>query len=146
MESMHDGVVSFPVPSNPVPQCVKLLTLGNRRDASNVFRWDRVVLNLPGNTNYNSTLPWVYRVRQDGGLAADVHPYMGNMRETGPTKEDAWKAASKIAKAAAYFGLQDAARKRRPQSQTLGAWAGAIIESTESGVFKLVLQDQWDKV
>ncbi|KAL7572468.1 hypothetical protein ACA910_000296 [Epithemia clementina (nom. ined.)] len=127
-------------------QCIKRLALGNREDPLNVFRWKKVVFTLPGNECYDPTRPWVYRVRKDGVLAADVHPYMDDMRETGPTEEDAWKAASKIAKTAAYFGLQDAARKRQPPSTTPGAWAGAMIKSTSEGVYKLVSQERWEQV
>ncbi|KAL7576144.1 hypothetical protein ACA910_004804 [Epithemia clementina (nom. ined.)] len=140
------GLLPSPYQATQSAQRVKRLALGDRDDPLNVFRWSKVVLNLPGNEGYDPTRPWVYRVRKDGVIAADVHPYVDDMRETGPTEEDAWKAASKIAKTAAYFGLQDAARKRRPPSTTPGAWAGAVIESTSEGVYKLVSQERWEKV
>ncbi|KAL7558182.1 hypothetical protein ACA910_016235 [Epithemia clementina (nom. ined.)] len=79
-------------------------------------------------------------------LSADIHPYVDDMRETSPTESEAWAAASQVAKAAGYYGLQDAARKRRPPSRTPGAWAGTLIKSPTHGVFKLVSQDRWDKV
>ncbi|KAL7577190.1 hypothetical protein ACA910_003525 [Epithemia clementina (nom. ined.)] len=125
---------------------VKFLAMGNRDDPTNVFRWDRILLNIPRDDGYDPTQPWVSKVRVDGVLAANVYPYVDHMRETGPTDEDAWQAASKIAKAAAYYGLQDAAQKRRPPSLTPGALAGALIISSETGVYKLVSQERWDKV
>ncbi|KAL7570492.1 hypothetical protein ACA910_004273 [Epithemia clementina (nom. ined.)] len=79
-------------------------------------------------------------------MAADVHPYVNDIRETAPTEDSAWEAASRIAKTTSYYGLHDAARKRREPSQAPGAWAGALIITGEDGVFKLVLQERWDKV
>ena len=44
------------------------------------------------------------------------------------------------------FGLQDAARKRQPQSQQPGAWAGATIALDKDGVTKAVKQDRWENI
>ena len=44
-----------------------------------------------------------------------------------------------------WFGIQDAARKRREASQTPGAWAGTIIHTVDDCVSVLVSQDKWDK-
>ncbi|KAL7575469.1 hypothetical protein ACA910_007367 [Epithemia clementina (nom. ined.)] len=140
------GLSPSPYQATQLAHRVKFLAMGNREDPTNVFRWDRILLNLPRDDRYDPTQPWVSKVRVDGVLAADVYPYVDDMQETGPTDKDAWQAASKIAKAAAYYGLQDAARKRRPPSRTPGALAGALIISSETGVYKLVSQERWDKV
>ena len=77
---------------------LKQLALGDRRDVSNVFRWAKVRLNLPGSTGYDPTLPWVSKVRKDGlTLAADVHQFVDDLRETGPTEEETWRAGSRVA-------------------------------------------------
>ncbi|KAL7573759.1 hypothetical protein ACA910_007790 [Epithemia clementina (nom. ined.)] len=104
-----------------------------------------VILNLPGDSTYNPACQWVYKVRKGGEIASNVHAYVDNMRETGSTEEEAWKAASHTAKAAAFYGLQDAARKRRPPSQTPGAWAGALIITGPAGIYKLVSDERWEK-
>ncbi|KAL7572800.1 hypothetical protein ACA910_014657 [Epithemia clementina (nom. ined.)] len=140
------GLSPSPYQATQTAQHGKLLALGNQFDQTNVFCWDRAVLNLPGNDNYTSAKPWVYCVRQDGTLVADFHPYVDNMRETGPTGLEAWEASSQIAKAAAFYGLQDTAWKRRPPSKTPGAWAGALILTSPSGVYKLVSDEPWHKV
>ncbi|KAL7565761.1 hypothetical protein ACA910_010200 [Epithemia clementina (nom. ined.)] len=140
------GLSPSPYQATQSVQRVEVLALGNRRDPTNVFCWNEVILNLPGDVLYNPTRPWVYRVQCNGTIAADVYPYVDDMRETGPTEQDEWEAASRIAKAAAYYGLQDAARKRRPPSQRPGAWAGALIISSPDGVFKLVSEERWSKV
>ena len=49
---------------------------GLRSDVKNVFRWLKVVLNLPGMKSYDSSRPWVYRVRSDGSLTADIFWYI----------------------------------------------------------------------
>ena len=35
--------------------------LGDRKDESNSFQWDKVIENLPGMKDYDPTLPWVYK-------------------------------------------------------------------------------------
>ncbi|KAL7570893.1 hypothetical protein ACA910_018953 [Epithemia clementina (nom. ined.)] len=110
------GLTTSPYQATQAAQRIKQLALGCRLDPQNVFRWHKVILNLPGDKTYNPSLAWVRRVCKDGTLVADVHPYVDDLRETAPTEQEAWKAASRMAKTAAYFGLQDAARKRRPPS------------------------------
>ncbi|KAL7566635.1 hypothetical protein ACA910_003470 [Epithemia clementina (nom. ined.)] len=106
------GLSPSPYQATQTAQWVKWLALWNCLDETNVFRWERVVLNLAGNSNYTPVKPWVYRVCQDGKMAADVHPYVDDMRETARSELEAWTAASQIAKAASYYDLQDAAHKR----------------------------------
>ena len=124
---------------------LKHIALGERTDPKNVFRWETVRLNLPGDPKYDPTLPWVSKVREDGSIAADLHQYVDDLRETAATEEEAWLASSKVAKTAAYHGCQDAARKRRPPRLLPGAWAGAVIEATPDAVYKRVSQDRWEK-
>ena len=125
---------------------LKSLALGSRKDEANVFRWDFVRLNLPGDPIYDPTLPWVSKVRADGStLAADMHSFVDDLRTTGPTKEETWLASSQVAKTTAYFGCQDAARKRRPPLLSPGAWAGSVIEATPTAVYKRVSLEQWEK-
>ena len=93
---------------------LKHIALGERKDLNNVFRWETVRLNLPGDPEYDPALPWVSKVREDGSIAADLHQYADDSRVTALTKEEAWLASSKVAKTAAYYGCQDAPMKRRP--------------------------------
>ena len=37
------------------------IVIGDPRSVTNPFRWDRVVLNLPGNPNYDTSMPRVYK-------------------------------------------------------------------------------------
>ena len=66
---------------------------GNRKDPVNIFRWDRVRLNLPGSKEYDPKLPWVSKVRkEDDMIAADLFTFMDDFRPTGPSKREAWLA------------------------------------------------------
>ena len=140
------GLTTSPYQATQNAQRVKRLIFGDRLDPTNIFGWADVRLNLPGDSDYDPSLPWIRKIRGNGDIAADVHPYVDDLRETAPTEEEAWLAASKMAKGAAYYGLQDAARKRRPPSRTPGAWAGAVVGTDERGqVFKTVSQERWNK-
>ena len=136
-----------PSPFNTVQQTrrLKRVMLGKPDDPENVFRWSRVITNLPGTRTYQPGIPWIAKYRSSGELAADAHDYVDDLRGTGPTAEDAWQVSSKIAKTAAYHGVQDAARKRREQTQSPGAWAGVICGTSPRRPFMAVSQEKWDK-
>ena len=68
------------------------LILGDKNNASNIFCWHRVCLNLPGMTHYDPTLPWVSKIRSNSLLAADVFSYINDLWPTGNTEEEFWKA------------------------------------------------------
>lgn len=124
----------------------KRIALGDPKDESNVYRWNTLSLNLPGNLDYSPGAPWVAKRQQDGSIAADVHSYVDDERVTGPTREETWQGSSKLAKLRAHLGLQDAARKRREPSQEPGPWAGVVAHSKPGEpVYKLVTQLRWDK-
>jgi hypothetical protein len=137
----------------PSPYCsiqgglrAKRIILGDPDDPSNPFQWDTVTENLPCSEGYNPTLPWISKVRKDKQSAADIAQYVDDVRVVAPTEDLAWRCSSAIAKTACYLGLQDAARKRRPQSQRPGAWAGATIAADKEVVTKAVTQDRWEKL
>ena len=119
--------------------------LGAKDDRKNVFRWDQVVMNCPGAAEYNPVMPWVYKARRDGTLAADVLTYVDDNRPTGPTESECWKAAQRISGTLAWLGIQDAARKRRLASREPGPWAGSVVHISEQAVCTLLPQDKWDR-
>jgi hypothetical protein len=118
---------------------------GDRFNPSNVFRWDRVILNLPGSETYSPSRSWVYKIRSDGALASDFTIYVDDVRTMGSTAEDERLAARAVASTLNSLGLQDAARKRREGSQTPGAWAGSIVLTSDGMVSIAVSQERWDK-
>jgi hypothetical protein len=68
-----------------------------------------------------------------------------DLRPTGATKEECWRAGRKAASVVNWLGCQDASRKRRDSSQDPGAWAGCVLR-TRGGVFALVSEDKWAKM
>jgi len=72
-------------------------------------------------------------------MAADLFIYIDDLRPTGPSRRECWAAAHQVGCRLTWFGLQDAARKRRKASQKPGAWADG------EEVCVLVSQEKWDK-
>jgi hypothetical protein len=118
---------------------------GDPGSDKNVFKWNQVILNLPGDENYDPGLPWVYKVKEDGTPAADFCFYVDDNRTAGNTQSEAWLAARRVASVCSHLGIQDASRKRRKASQSPGAWAGAMVSTDDAGVFVTVSQEKWEK-
>jgi hypothetical protein len=64
---------------------MKEVTLGDRKDPANVFRWEKVRLNLPTTQGYDPMIPWVSKRSKEGVLAADLFTYMDDMRPLAPS-------------------------------------------------------------
>jgi hypothetical protein len=124
----------------------KEVILGDQLDEKNVFRWDRVRLNLPGASDYDPSKSWIAKIRSDGQVAADVFIYVDDIRSSAPTEREAWQAAQRTSSVLGFLGLQDAARKRRAPSQEAGAWTGSVVWTSGGTVTVLTTQDKWDKV
>ena len=136
----------------PSPYCttremrrIDLFLRGARTNPSNVFRWDKVILNLPGSPEYTSTRPKVFKVRKDLTMAADLFSYIDDLRNTGPTSHECWDGLHQVCCRLTWLGLQDAPRKRNGPTQTPRAWAGSIIHSDNQAVTVLVSEEKWDK-
>ena len=73
--------------------------------------------------------------------------FVDDERVVGPTKEFMWQAAHTLAAKQSYLGIQDAARKVRPYSQTPGAWSGSVVYVVyKLGVCVLTSEEKWDKL
>lgn len=118
---------------------------GQPQDSNNVFRWDEVRLNLPGDPNYDSSKPGVSKIRKDGRIAADLVGYVDDLRTSGCDRKEAWRAAKRTASMLNHLGLQDAPRKRRDSTRTPGAWAGSVVVTREDGVYVTADSDKWQK-
>jgi hypothetical protein len=53
------GLESSPYQAMQAILVAKEVILGDRLDEENVFRWDKVRMNLPGSEIYDASLPWV---------------------------------------------------------------------------------------
>ena len=120
--------------------------MGDPNDQSNVFRYDKVELNLPGALGYDPSMPWIYKLRlSDGRIAADLLVFVDDARPTGPSEEECWQATRKFASTCNHFGIQDAPRKRRPPRLDPGAWAGSVVHTDGGEVGVKVSQAKWEK-
>ena len=120
---------------------------GDRRDQSNPLAWDTVVLNLPGDKDYDPALPWVYRFNSVTKQMANFFgTYIDDIRTGGPSEEDCHRTSRRVASIINYLGMQDAARKRRAGALRPGAWAGAICFAVLGwGLYVSCSQEKWDK-
>jgi hypothetical protein len=98
------GLLSSPYLSVQAMLWGQEVILGDRMEVRNVFRWKRIRLNLPGSSDYNPSLVWVRKEREDGSLAADYVCYVDDERTTGPTDEECWKASQRVSSRSTYLG------------------------------------------
>ena len=111
----------------------------------NPFNFKETRLNLPGSESYNPSQSWFSVMNLEDALATILATYVDDEQVHASSEEKAWRAAHQIATREAYLGIQDAAQKRHPPSQTAGTWAGSIICTNESEVVVVVSQDRWNK-
>jgi hypothetical protein len=125
----------------------KEIIMGDPNDEQNFYQWKEVRLNLPGYPDYDPSLAWAAKVREDGRVAADLFIYMDDFRLTGPDADECWRASRKAASICNYLGIQDAPRKRRDVSRVPGPWAGSMVYTDDSaaGVRILVSTKKWAK-
>ena len=118
---------------------------GDRFDSSNPFRWSYIKLNMPGSNDYDPSVPWLAKVRSDGCLASEFYIYVDDVRITGPSEDEIWKAIRRFSSMISYLGIQDAARKRRPPTTRPGAWAGSMVYVDSKHVGVYIDQTKWTK-
>ena len=118
---------------------------GDRKCATNPFRWNTIVLNLPGMKKYDPSLPWVFKARLDNKVAGDLFIYIDDLRCTGTTEIECWDGAHQVSCRLSWLGIQDAPRKRREASKEAGAWAGTVVHTSQGHVTVLVSEKKWKK-
>ena len=116
---------------------------GARLDPENVFSWHKVTLNLPGMNKYEPSRHWVYIVRQDGTMKADLFFNIDDSRPTAPSAWEYWCASRKICCSLICQGSQDAGRKRTGASQSPGELVGTMVETVDGKVVLLVSHKKW---
>ena len=68
----------------------------------NVFGWMKVILNLSGLDLYDPSLPWVFKLRENGSIATDKCWYIDDGY---PITNIAWEASKICKKNRMYFML-----------------------------------------
>jgi hypothetical protein len=103
-------------------------------------------MNLPGDAAYDPSLPWVFKAKADGSIAPDVHVYVDDIRCSGRTLSECWRASQRVSSVLVSLGLQDATRKRRPPTLEGGAWAGSVVHTSGGEVVVRAPKDKWEKL
>jgi hypothetical protein len=68
------------------------IIFADQSNATNMFRFARVQLNLPWHYNYNPKRLWVYKQKADGAIACDIKVCVDDMRTTGTSERECWTA------------------------------------------------------
>ena len=120
---------------------------GDRRNKDNPFYWSEVKLNCPGSPDYDPSMPRVYKWNDIlGCIAADCVTFVDDLRTIGFTRSLVQRATHRVETIMGYLGLQDATRKRRPNSRNPGEWTGSkSVSIPGTGLFVTVSQKKWDK-
>ena len=123
------------------------IVVGDRSERQNPFRWDYVVLNLPGTVTYDPSKPRVYKWNtQSQTIACDCKFFCDDFRVIGPNEALTKRATHKLETTMSYLGIQDATRKRRKISQRPGEWTGSIVLSIKDvGLFVTVSEKKWKR-
>jgi hypothetical protein len=88
---------------------------GNCLDTTNPFYWEKVILNLPGSSEFDPTRPKVMKWHsRNGWVACALVVFVDDLRGSGPTVELTWSVSRVVASRIQYLGIQEASRKRRP--------------------------------
>ena len=77
---------------------------GDRSEPGNTFRWDKIRLNLPGDSSYPPKITWVSKFQgetQELAFLDDYRVAAGSAKET-------WGEAHRVGPIWKYLGLKDA--------------------------------------
>jgi hypothetical protein len=120
---------------------------GDPSDVTNPFYWDKVILNLPGQSDYDPTMPKVYKWNSvEDCMASFYGTYIDDVRSGGSSELACRDASRRIASRINYLGQQDAVRKRGHAAKSPRAWAGAkCIANAGDGLYVLSTEAKWDK-
>jgi hypothetical protein len=78
---------------------------GDRRDKSNPFQWESLMLNLPGTAAYNPSLPWVMQLQADNSMASGMTCFVDDQRVTGDGGKRVVEAGHAISTRESYVGV-----------------------------------------
>jgi hypothetical protein len=87
------GFPPFPFFTNQALAWLEEKIFGNRNDLENVFHWESLKMNLPGSVTYDPSKTCLCKERECyGKIAADCLVYVDDLRPTGPSEEECWRA------------------------------------------------------
>jgi hypothetical protein len=108
------------------------LCKGDRHNPSNHWQWETVHLNLPGDIDYDPSMPCVMLLRKDGELATREADYVDDFHPCIWEREGSNEARLGCAQLKSGMNLRDNQAddwKYRIPSVTPGAWNGVIVHT-----------------
>ena len=140
------GLKSSPYNAQKMMAWVCDVIRGDPSHRFNVFRWDTYKSNCPGSPTYDPSRPVGCRWRsQDNTMSSSFEIYVDDVRTSGSSEEECVRASRRVASVCNFYGIQDAARKRRFPSCQPSVWCGSRIISNGQGIFAATTQEKWDK-
>ena len=130
--ALHFGGRPSPYLACQSQRLILELAKGDRHDPENPWQWHTVRLNLPGDLEYDPSMPRVMLLRRDGELATreadyvdDIHPCIRELDGSGKARAACARLKSKMNS----FGNQADDRKYRLPTVTPGAWNGVLVHT-----------------
>jgi len=120
--------------------------VGDLQEVDSPLRWDRVILNCPGDPNWDPQRPEVMKwddVRKC--IVGAIVTFVDDGRGSARTLELTWRVFHRCAGRLQHLGIQVALWKVRPPLQKPGAWAGSTFVVELASIKKSITQKKWDK-
>ena len=117
---------------------------GDRWCLMNPYRWNGLLVNLPGASNYNPSKPRICKTWNDI-IAAILEAYVDDVRVMGSNEIVCREATRRASQILQYLGQQDACRKYRPPHTSPGPWCGSFVAVQDESVWVYVSDEKWNK-
>ena len=116
---------------------------GDKKLEGNQFRWDKLIMNLPGDISYDSTMPWVYKWDSLAKLiVTDFVTFMDDTRVVGGNEPRCTGGMYRIATLTHYLGEQNTIRNWRYASQPPGLWIGGSMDTDNENIYVSTSQEK----
>ena len=116
---------------------------GDRKALANIFGSMKVILNLPGSIHYDPSILWIYKVRGDRIISADLFFYIDDGQPTVGSAKDTWKTTQRACQIIGYLCIQDTCTKRNSPNKEPGEWARTSVDSSKGLVTVFVSMKKW---
>ena len=120
---------------------------GDRKIKGNVLGWDKLRVNLPGDSTYGPRMAWVSKVRvTEKGMtmvANDFVTYVDDKRVIASSPVLVRQTSHVATSRAQRLGQQDTSRKRRHVHQVENAWVGSITVVEDDNIYVTVDEEKW---
>ena len=117
---------------------------GDRWNEINPYRWNGVLVNLPGSIDYDPTKPRICKTWYEI-IAAILEAYVDDVRVMGSSETICREATRRASQILQYLGQQDACRKYRPPHTSPGPWCGSFVAIKDKSVWVYVSDEKWNK-